>query len=234
MIIAIVGLILFYVLPWFNITFEYEEYDGDKKKYSGNWDQDLEWKDGDKEMKEMAGKELYKGDSDTQDFIKGTIGLSFLGLIFALILGILAMVFGFIPMIHGRWPKVGSALDSMFGALTLLPAAMILFSGMRFLGNDISEMHQESVINQLGGEVSFWINYFAAYAMIVMGIIIFILALVLMKKGLNRLSYGFKPMSRPAGAPPPPPPPRDREDRYGPPPPRYDDHDNRGGDYYGR
>ena len=51
MIIAIIGLIMFYVLPWFSYTSEVETSDG-KKTYTGSYDQDLKWKDGDREIKE--------------------------------------------------------------------------------------------------------------------------------------------------------------------------------------
>jgi hypothetical protein len=126
-------------------------------------------------------------------------------------------------MIHARWPKVGNALDATFGALIILPAVMILFSGMRFLGSDISEMHSNAVIEDLGGEVTTSVMYLAAYAMIVFGILILIFGLVLMKKGISRVRWGrggrpraTPPPPGPAGAPPrpaappPPPPPQPR------------------------
>ena len=76
MIIAIVGLVLFYALPWITVTGKISD-----KERTGNWDQDLKWRDGDKEMKTSMGDPYYEGNSEFQKHLKDTIGMSFLGLL---------------------------------------------------------------------------------------------------------------------------------------------------------
>ena len=206
LIIAIVGIIIFYTVPWFSVNakFSADDDNGDEHEYTGHYGQDFEFMFGDEEIEERYGDEYLEHADDAQDFLGGTIGLAIIGLIFILIIAIIAMIIGWLPGFHERWPKLSRAIDATFGLITMLPALMILFCSMRFLGMDLEFAHNAAVTEHLGYDVYGWIFYPAAYVLLIIGMIILFLAISIIRGGMEGMIIEDQRQAR--RAPPTTPP----------------------------
>ena len=187
LIFAIIGIIIFYAVPWFTVSQELSDYDnGGDQEYIGNYGQDFEWMFGDDELEDQMDEYLdYGYGYNSQDLLGDTIGLAIIGLIFILIISIIALIIGWLPNFHDRWPKVSKAIDATFGVITILPTMLILFCGMRFLGLNLEYAHSVSASEHLGYDVSGWVAYPAAYILLILGIIILVFSISIIRQGMN-------------------------------------------------
>ena len=198
MIIAILGLILAMIIPW--ITVEKEVEDGGKENFSFN--HDLEIVDGDEEG--WGGDEFTTHD-ETEDYLRGSIGLSFIGFILAIVLAIVLIIIGVMSYSSGYTRNLFHGLGAIIGVILLFSGIMIIVSGMNFLGFNIAEIHSNSVTEELGGEVSTSTVYPAAYLVLIFGIIRFLISLVITKKELSNTSPTQLPTRLTAQPPAQPP-----------------------------
>lgn len=227
-ILAIVGLVLSLAIPWISVEKEvgehyefvcqdcgyssedyfwtcpdcggtdidYELVGGKKETFSFN--NDLELVDGDDE--DWGGDE-YTTSNEAEDYLKGSIGLAFLGFIFALILAIALIIIAIMSYTSRQPRSLFHGLGAIIGALLLISGIMIMVSGMNFLGFEIQEMHSDANTEELGGEVTSSTAYPAAYIILIIGIIIFLIALVTARKELRSVQP-VQPGTQPVGQPP--------------------------------
>jgi hypothetical protein len=185
LIFAIIGMIIFYTVPWFTVSQQVSDDDnGSEKEYIGNYGQDFEWMFGDDELEDQMDEYMDLPHGPQKSF-RDTIGLAIIGLIFILIISIIALIVGWLPRFHDRWPKISRSIDVTFGIITILPTLLILFCGMRFLGLNLEFVHDVIVSDQLGYDVSGWVVYPAAYILLILGIIILYFSISIIKKGMN-------------------------------------------------
>jgi MFS family permease len=182
MIIAILGLILAVAVPW--ITEERETGGGDKETFSFNYDLDLVGGDED----DWPYGDQYTPLDEQEDYIKGSIGLAFIGLILTMVLAIILIVL--VIMAHSsNYPKgIFHGLGAIIGAFMLFSGVMVIISGMNFLGFDITELHDNINTEDLGGEVTSSTIFPAAYIMLILGLIILILSFIIIRGELGSIS----------------------------------------------
>lgn len=166
----------------YDIDSEEEYIEGHIESFSFNYD--LELVDGDED--EWGSDEFTSG--EPEDYFKDTIGQAFIGLIFAIIIAIILIIIGITAQSGGRSKAVHQGLDAFVAVILIIPAMMVLVSGLNFVGFNILEMHSNSNTEALGGEVDSSTIYPAAYLMLFFGLIIFIMALYLTIKEIRTLS----------------------------------------------
>jgi hypothetical protein len=211
MIFAIIGLVIAAVVPWIIVEKEVEGYVCQECGYFDeeyfwqcpdcfSWDVEFE-STGEKESFSFNGDlELVDGDEDTwggdefttfddmEDYFKGSVGLAFWGFLLVIIIAIVLIIIG-VMAAAGR-PSAGllRGLGVIVAALLIIPGAMIMVSGMNFLGFNITEMHANGVTEDLGGDVTSSTLYPAAYIILIFGVIIFLIAFIITKKELQKVT----------------------------------------------
>ncbi len=235
LLIGIIGLILVLALPWISVeqdiggdyewvcqdcgysdpdsywqcpecdstNIEFELTNTERDTFSFN--NQLELVDGDED--DWGGDE-YTDHGETEDHFKGAIGLALIGLIFSIIMAIIIILIGAMTS-SGRY-RTGflHGLGAIAGGLLLIFAVMIIVSGTNFIGFNITEMHANSNIEDMGGEVTSSTGYPAAYLALIIGIVIFIIALLIILRELNQTmpSSQAQPPAQPPGQPQAQPP----------------------------
>lgn len=173
-IIAVIGLILSYTVPWGYLDYENSNLDDDEKWFGHN----LENKDEDF---------LFGGDPDDFKYMSGAPGLSSIGLIFILVMGIVAVILGYLKGTYkNRYSTWFSFSGLIIGAISLIPSLWILTSSMKFVGYNITYVLNESETTYI---------FPAAYIMLIFGLILFILVLKIIKNestGITSGMYFFK------------------------------------------
>lgn len=191
MILAIIGLVLAAVVPWISVEMEIND---DNESFSFN--NDLELVSGDEDL--WWDGDEYTSSNDMEDYLKGSIGLAFGGLFLTLLLAIGLIIIG--VMAASGKPSSGLLRVSgvIVAALLIIPGAMMIVSGMNFLGFNISQMHSDAVTEELGGEVTRSEAYPAAYLILIFGFIIFLITFIITKQELQKVT----PLPQTQNAPP--------------------------------
>jgi uncharacterized membrane protein len=167
----------------YDIDSEEEYIEGDIASFSFNYD--LELVDGDEDE---WGGDQFTEDEAAEDYLKGTIGQAFVGIILSLIIAIILIILGIKASSSRGQTASFHGFGAVMAAILIIPSLMIILSGINFLGYDIQEMHQESNFEELGIEVSSSYIYPAAYLILLFGFIILIIALVLTRKEIRKIS----------------------------------------------
>lgn len=164
-ILAIVGLIISFAVPWgFYDSDLYEE------KFFGH---DFKNSDDDK---------LF--DDDSNPYHHGIPGMADLGLIFLLILGIVAMILGFISVSYQKVGKWFSFMGLIVALIAIIPSLLVMIAGLRCIGcNIVSTMN----------EVETMVVFPAGYILLIFGVIFFILVLKMIKDEIAALGIKTGP-----------------------------------------
>jgi len=157
MILAIIGLIISFAVPW-----GYVDEDGLDEKTFGH---DLENKD------DIF---LFGGESKDFDYMADAPGSADLGLIFLLIIGIMVIILGIMEGMYKQYSTWLNFSIFILGVIALLPCLMILTTGFKFVGYNISYALNES-------ETTYWFP--AAYILLIFGILFFLIILFKFIKG---------------------------------------------------
>lgn len=164
-ILAIVGLIISFAVPWgFYDSDAYEE------KFFGH------------DFKNSDDDELFN--EDTSPYHHGIPGMADLGLIFLLIIGILAMILGFVSFSYRRGGKWFSFMGLVVALVALFPSLLVMIAGLRCVGFNIF-----SALNEADPMVIFP----AGYILLIFGVIFFILVLKLIKDEIASLGIKTGP-----------------------------------------
>jgi hypothetical protein len=185
-IICIIGIILSLAIPW--ITVQREDYDGNVDSFSFNYDLELVVGDEDKWGYGFQPSDEYTSSDELEDYLKGTIGQSFLGLILAIVIAIGFIMLG-IKSSAVRFPgKVSHGIGAFIGAILLIPGMMIIVTGINFLGLEIIELHSQIIEEERGSDITSETFYPAAYLMLIFGFIILIIAFIIIRNELRYMS----------------------------------------------
>ncbi len=168
-ILAIIGLILSYAVPWV-----YIDADGLDDKFFGH---DFENSD-----------DLELLNNDVAPYYHGTPGMADLGFIFLMILGIVAIIWGLIGANYQNRYSWFSLVGLILAATAILPSIMILIAGVRFIGVHITSALNESSFMGMGDN---FVAYPAGYVILIFGFIMFLLVLKMLKGQNMSLSAGM-------------------------------------------
>ncbi len=178
-ILAIIGLIISYTVPWAYVDYENSPSDLDEKFFG----HDLENSD-DVHLAFLGSFDLSfiflgvgsYGFDDYTDFIDGTPAMADIGLFFILILGVVIVVFETSIQNNKKNSKKIIFSRRMFGYAGLFSSFLIFLAGVRFIGLNIGILLKSEVL-----EESFLKGLFAvfpaAYILLIFGIIFFILSI---------------------------------------------------------
>ncbi len=161
-ILAIVGLILSFVVPWGYTDAKYV-----KDDYFGH---DFENSDDQK---------LF-GSTDYGSYYYGIPGMADLGLVFLMILGIISIIWGIMGGSMQNRYSWFSLVGLIIVALAFIPSLWVLISGIRCVGININYALNEANDSYL---------FPAGYIMLIFGLIFFVLVLKMLKD--QNLSLGF-------------------------------------------
>jgi len=154
------------------------------------------------EKDDWGDDELYPsgyGAGKVKSFTKGTIWLSFWGLLFSLVLVIILMGLQRYRPIQGIYQYYKPLILVIFSMVLLVLSLIILTSGLRFMDMKIQELHQEQISQQLGGEVNEHQYHIGSYIMLTLGGILLGIAIFTLKMNLKTIQQRFRSQPKMVG-----------------------------------
>lgn len=180
-ILAVIGLIISYTVPWAMVDWKDCSLKDDQKSFGHDF------KNEDKnhfvELPIIYG--AAGGPSDeSKDYFEGIPSMADYGFIFLLILGIVAIVLGVILGNRERYRKPLSISQMVIGATALIPVLWVLTSGIKLFGQNINIALNNEITKELGiKDLSIWFP--AGYIVAIFGIIFLILTWIIIKNSLS-------------------------------------------------
>ncbi len=187
LIIAIVGLVLFFVVPWFTVQ---SEVNGKTEYFHFNYDLKLVHGDEDK----YGGDELFGNfGGKIESFTKGSIWLSFWGLLLTLIVVIIFLIIERIGQLIYFFQYYRPLIIIIFCSVLIILSMLVITSGLRMVNIKITELHSNYVSQQLDYEVlSHWYQI-AGYIMLILGMILLAIPLMAIKQNIRQLELKHRP-----------------------------------------
>lgn len=184
-ILAVIGLIISFAVPWAMIDWKDCSLDDDEKSFGHDFENS--------EGNHFASLPIAGIDSvgtggntdDMEDYLEGIPGLVDIGFVFFIILGIVSIILGVIIAYQkNRYQNFLTLTKLIIGVTSLFPAIWITTSGFKLVGININTaLNSEALKDVLAEDLSIWFP--AGYIVLIFGLIFLILTLILIKTALS-------------------------------------------------
>ncbi|UCE36649.1 MAG: hypothetical protein JSW00_14195 [Thermoplasmata archaeon] len=165
--------------------------EGETASFSFNYDLDLV--DGDED--DWGLDKFTTG--EMEDYFEDTIGQAFIGLILTIVIAIILIIVGIMAFSGRHQTVIFQGLTVIVAAILLIPAVLMIVSGINLVGFNILEGHYNENQEKTGDEVTSSTIYPAGYLVLIFGLIILIFAFTIMIKELHNISSSQQTQSAP-------------------------------------